>query len=482
MASVQHVRSVTHVAGLICHPCSRSGPHFPLDSFRRGSPETCRRPAERALEPSARQETRIRLRRPKRVSRPWRPAAHPRGLEKRCLYCGHGTHALSRVAPRRRAAPRLAEHPGAVAARRGRSRRPHRRGRRAPALCPRGLALHVRLLHRACSTSPRPRPTCASRPPAASRKHPVLLAMLRRRAPPPHRHREAGPAPDPGEPETAPGAGGPPVEAPDRGARRRVGAPARCPGAGAEAARAGARGALADEPLDLAADRTPAASLELASETQSATPSRACFGTQSTWPPTPSSVRTESAVRVAPAARSARRSVEPLAPGRYRVQFTASAGLRDKLERLRRSCAPGPRRRPRRGDRGAARRSSNGSRPGASRPPAPRQARRAGRRPPRATSRPPSAGPCRARRRAVPLRRRRAGVHGAPRLEFHHRHPFGHGGDHSPQGIALALQGPQPVTWRRSTTVVRPWPGIGAKVGRALPRSPQPALPIDAPS
>jgi len=26
--------------------------------------------------------------------------------------------------------------------------------------------------------------------------------------------------------------------------------------------------------------------------------------------------------------------VEPLSPGRYRVQFTASAALRDKLERL----------------------------------------------------------------------------------------------------------------------------------------------------
>ena len=48
-------------------------------------------------------------------------------------------------------------------------------------------------------------------------------------------------------------------------------------------------------------------------------------------------------VRVAPAAAPPA-SVQPLAPGRYRVQFTASAGLRDKLERLQallRSSVPG---------------------------------------------------------------------------------------------------------------------------------------------
>ena len=33
---------------------------------------------------------------------------------------------------------------------------------------------------------------------------------------------------------------------------------------------------------------------------------------------------------------------------------------------------------------------------------------------------------------------RRCAAHGD--LEFHHRHPFGHGGDHSPEGISLLGQ------------------------------------------
>ena len=105
-----------------------------------------------------------------------------------------------------------------------------------------------------------------------------------------------------------------------------------------------------------------------------------------------------------------RQRVEPLSPGRYKVQFTASAELRDKLERLTalmRSAVPD-------GDLGAiidgpSPRSSSGSKPGASRRrSAPRKslgrhrhvallAPHPGRRP---------AGRLRARWRAMPLRRR----------------------------------------------------------------------------
>ena len=57
----------------------------------------------------------------------------------------------------------------------------------------------------------------------------------------------------------------------------------------------------------------------------------------------PSSVQTESAMSVSHPRRLPRRAAA-LAPGRYRVQFTASAELRDKLERLQallRSSVPG---------------------------------------------------------------------------------------------------------------------------------------------
>src|SRR5262245_66509125 len=49
-------------------------------------------------------------------------------------------------------------------------------------------------------------------------------------------------------------------------------------------------------------------------------------------------------LRSAPATPASRSTVEPLAPARYKVQFTASASLHSKLERLRalvRSQVPG---------------------------------------------------------------------------------------------------------------------------------------------
>jgi hypothetical protein len=137
--------------------------------------------------------------------------------------------------------------------------------------------------------------------------------------------------------------------------------------------------------------------------------------------------------------------VEPLSPGRYRVQFTASTELRDKLERLTalmRSSVPD-------GDLGAiiehavteklerleARRfaKTNAPRKGLA----------------ESDTSPSSRHIPSAVRRAVYERDggrcryedgqgRRCTARGD--LEFHHRHPFGHGGDHSPDGISLACR------------------------------------------
>ncbi len=134
--------------------------------------------------------------------------------------------------------------------------------------------------------------------------------------------------------------------------------------------------------------------------------------------------------------------VEPLAPARYKVQFTASAGLRDKLQRLQalmRLSVPD-------GDLAAiieqavteklqrleARRFA--------RTKAPRTA--------------PTQGSIEPKTRQVPAAVKRAvyerdggqcryqderGRRCTARqdLEFHHRHPFGYGGDHSVANVSL---------------------------------------------
>ena len=149
-------------------------------------------------------------------------------------------------------------------------------------------------------------------------------------------------------------------------------------------------------------------------------------------------------VRVAPAAAPPA-SLQPLAPGRYRVQFTASAGLRDKLERLQallRSSVPGAdlaaviedavtekleRLEARRfGLTKAPRKnlSQTGTKPVSRHIPA--AVRRA--------VHERDGGRC----RFVDEQGRRCTArHG---LEFHHRHPIAMGGDHSPQRIALACK------------------------------------------
>jgi 5-methylcytosine-specific restriction endonuclease McrA len=143
---------------------------------------------------------------------------------------------------------------------------------------------------------------------------------------------------------------------------------------------------------------------------------------------------------------AARAVVEPLAPGRYKVQFTASAALREKLERLHalvRSSMPGA-------DLAAVIETA------VTEALERLEARRFGRaKAPSANGRQRPAGPpAETASRHVPAAVRRA-VHerdgGRCRfvdqqgqrctarsgLEFHHRHPFGMGGGHSAANVSL---------------------------------------------
>jgi len=137
--------------------------------------------------------------------------------------------------------------------------------------------------------------------------------------------------------------------------------------------------------------------------------------------------------------------VEPLAPGRYKVQFTASAALCDKLERLRdlmRPSVPD-------GDLAAILEQAVTEK--LQRP----EARRFARTPaPRRTLSESQTSPT---TRQIPAAVKRAvyerdagqccyederGRRCTARqgLEFHHRRPFGHGGDHSLANVALACR------------------------------------------
>jgi hypothetical protein len=163
--------------------------------------------------------------------------------------------------------------------------------------------------------------------------------------------------------------------------------------------------------------------------------------------------------------------VEPLAPARYHVRFTASAELRDKLERLQalmRSAVPDgdlakiidiaiseklqrvearrfgktkvPRSTRSRTDTSAA---SRGSVPARS---VPARNVSASNVPASTDTSPSSRHVPAAVRRLVYARdggrcayRNREGMRCARRhdLEFHHKHPFAHGGDHNPANLAL---------------------------------------------
>ena len=135
----------------------------------------------------------------------------------------------------------------------------------------------------------------------------------------------------------------------------------------------------------------------------------------------------------------------PLAPGRYKVQFTASAELHDKIERLRglmRSSVPD-------GDLAAIIEQAVSEK--LERLESRRFARTKA---PRKTLSESGTSP---KTRQIPAAVRRAvherdggrchfedeqGRRCAVRegLEFHHRHPFGHGGDHSVENIALVCR------------------------------------------
>lgn len=184
-------------------------------------------------------------------------------------------------------------------------------------------------------------------------------------------------------------------------------------------------------------------------------------------------------------------AVEPLAPGRYKVQFTASAELHEKLERLRglmRSSVPGgdlaaiieqavteklerlearrfarekasrkalPARHTSTSGRASSPTAREGSSAAGQGPPAAGQASPAAGQDPRAVGQAsPAPGGTSRRTRHIPAAVRRAVyerdggrcayVDGLGRrcsarqgLEYHHRHPFGHGGDHSAKGVSL---------------------------------------------
>jgi 5-methylcytosine-specific restriction endonuclease McrA len=137
--------------------------------------------------------------------------------------------------------------------------------------------------------------------------------------------------------------------------------------------------------------------------------------------------------------------IEPLAPARYKVQFTASAELRDKLERLRALMRPSV------PDGDLAAIVEQAVTEKLQRLEARRFARTGA---PRKTLSQTTTAPTTRRipaavRRAVYERdggqcryRDEQGRRCTARegLEFHHRLPFGHGGDHSVANVALACK------------------------------------------
>jgi 5-methylcytosine-specific restriction endonuclease McrA len=144
-------------------------------------------------------------------------------------------------------------------------------------------------------------------------------------------------------------------------------------------------------------------------------------------------------------ARARPAEVEPLAPGRYKVQFTASAELRDKLERLQALMRPSVPD----GDLGAileqavteklqrleARRFARTQAPRKTL--SERQTSPNTRQIPAAVKRAVyerDAGQCRYEDEQGRRCTARQG------LEFHHRRPFGHGGDHSVANVSLECQ------------------------------------------
>ena len=183
--------------------------------------------------------------------------------------------------------------------------------------------------------------------------------------------------------------------------------------------------------------------------------------------------------------------VEPLAPARYKVQFTASAEFHDKLDRLRalmRSSVPD-------GDLAAIMEEAVTEK--LERLESKRFAKtKAHRKSLEQTDTSPSSRYIPAPvRRAVRERDRNQCTFVSPsskrcaardQLEFHHRDPFGQGGDHSPENLQLVCRthnayfaerdyGKELVEhYRRSNRVSEPAPTyyIGSRVARMRPDRP----------
>jgi hypothetical protein len=163
-------------------------------------------------------------------------------------------------------------------------------------------------------------------------------------------------------------------------------------------------------------------------------------------------------------------TVQPLAPGRYKVQFTASTELRDKLERLRRlmrSSVPD-------GDLAAIveaavteklERLEAAASPARSLPA--NASPRAKRAPPRATSRPPSAGPCTSGTEAAAdsWMSKAAAARPATGSSSTIVTPSPWAAT-TPRTESPFSAGRTTSTWRRSTTAAGPCPPIGGRAPR----------------
>ena len=296
----------------------------------------------------------------------------------------------------------------------------------------------------------------------ASREHPDAPADARRRAPSPERDRPARTSHHQGEPGDSSQAGHASIQATNRGADRRSGTPERrtvhdaaTPG---EITARDSRAHFFRSSADVSCNGVGSLRVAPTLSAPTASPSVAVSSAPG-HEPTPSgmgmTVTSSPAhlLTLSPDASSfsgppspnpppSPPVVQPLAPGRYKVQFTATAALREKLARLQalmRSQVPD-------GDLGSiieaavteklerleARRFAATGRP--RKHLSTTETSPSSRRIPAAVRRAVherDGGRC----RYVDASGRRCSER--PRLEYHHLHPFGLGGDHRPENIRL---------------------------------------------
>ena len=440
-------------ASLICHPCSRSGPHFPLDNFRervRARPQTSSRAC--ASSPAARQETRIRLRRLESHPAPWRPARSIPGPRKVAAYIVgmEPTRSLEQLTDgelllrladilrqSRRNEADLVAHIGEVDARRLYARE----------ASPSMYAYCTERLH--LSEAEAYLRIAAAR---ASRQHPILLAMLADGRLHLTAIAKLAPHLTPDNRDAV-------LERATHCSKRQVeelaAELAPRPDAPALIRKLPEPSPIAPSPTSgrpradrIAGSSSNSVQTQLPRSSRGATPlprpSRAWVGTKRRRP-APSSVRTESARSVSHPRRLPRRASSRSPPGATASSSPPAPGCATSSRGSRPSCAPpspAPTSPP--SSKTPSPRSSKGSRPAASvsrRPPA-RTSRRPRRSPPRATSLPPSAGPCTSGTGAVVASstNRADGARPATSSNTTTATPLAMGGDHSPQGIALACK------------------------------------------